>query len=234
VSTEDPVYADLHERRTSPGSTLDTIIDWSLAAVLGSDAGIVLMRSKNRMETCAPTSERLRAVHDLQLSLREGPSYEVIADDHPGSIVIGDTASDPRFPLWGRCAADAGLRSVITSVLRTRDDRFGSLNVYARQPHAFDLDDLEAIDVFARRAARAIVIAEEAHGREVALDSRKLIGQAQGMLMERFAIDGERAFELLVRLSQQHNVKLRSVADLLIRHPAAGLEELSGLMTSQS
>lgn len=234
MSTEDPVYADLHDHRASPDSTLDKIVEWSLAAVLGSDAGLVLVRGRNRLETFVPTSECVREVQELQVTLQEGPSSYVLRDEHPGSVVVDDTAADPRFPTWGRRAADAGLRSVISSVLQTRSDRFGTLNVYSRRTHAFDLDDLEAIDVFARRAARAIVVAQEAEGREVALDSRKLIGQAQGMLMERYGIDGDRAFELLVRLSQQHNVKLRKVADLLVSHPAAGLEELAGLMASPS
>jgi GAF domain-containing protein len=234
VSDEDPVYADLHDQRMDADGTLDKIVEWSLSAVLGSEAGIVLVRAKNTMETFAPTSDLVQDAHDWQVQLREGPSFVALKEiDHP-SVIIGDTATDPRFPTWGSKAAELGLRSVITSVLRTPDRRVGSLNVYGSEPHAFDLDDLEAVDVFARRAARAIVIAEEAQGREVALDTRKLIGQAQGMLMERFRIDGDRAFELLVRLSQQHNVKLRDVAGLLVRNPSTGLDELESMLPSAS
>lgn len=234
MSDEDPVYADLHAQRADAGSTLDKIVEWTLSAVLGTEAGIVLVRAKNAMETFSPTSDLVQDAHDWQVQLREGPSFVVLDEvDHP-SVIIGDTAEDPRFPNWGPKASELGLRSVITSVLRTHDRRVGSLNVYRSEPHAFDLDDLEAVDVFARRAARAIVIAEETQGREVALDTRKLIGQAQGMLMERFRIDGDRAFELLVRLSQQHNVKLRGVADLLVRNPSAGLDELESMLPSAS
>ena len=49
-------------------------------------------------------------------------------------------------------------------------------------------------------------------GLQEALSSRTLIGQAEGILMERFGIDGERAFEVLRRYSQDFNVKLRDVA----------------------
>jgi AmiR/NasT family two-component response regulator len=49
-----------------------------------------------------------------------------------------------------------------------------------------------------------------------AIDSRHLIGQAQGILMERFKLSPERAFSVLRRHSQQHNIKLHQVAGELI------------------
>ena len=42
-----------------------------------------------------------------------------------------------------------------------------------------------------------------------AIDSRHLIGQAQGMLMERFKLSPEKSFAVLRRYSQQHNIKLQ-------------------------
>jgi len=50
-----------------------------------------------------------------------------------------------------------------------------------------------------------------------AIDSRHLIGQAQGMLMERFKLSPEKSFSVLRRYSQQHNIKLHEVAGALIR-----------------
>jgi AmiR/NasT family two-component response regulator len=49
-----------------------------------------------------------------------------------------------------------------------------------------------------------------------ALDSRHLIGLAQGILMERFNLDTPRALAILRRYSQDHNVKLREVADQVV------------------
>jgi AmiR/NasT family two-component response regulator len=49
-----------------------------------------------------------------------------------------------------------------------------------------------------------------------AIDARKLIGQAQGILMERYDLDDERAFEVLRRYSQNSNLKLRDVAQMVV------------------
>ncbi|MEU6084277.1 STAS domain-containing protein [Streptomyces sp. NPDC047108] len=50
--------------------------------------------------------------------------------------------------------------------------------------------------------------------------SRPLIAQAQGMLQERYRLpDGEAAFALLRDASQRFNVKLRTIADAVVRTP---------------
>jgi AmiR/NasT family two-component response regulator len=72
--------------------------------------------------------------------------------------------------------------------------------------------------IFVQHAAVAIASAHNEAGLQVAIDARKLIGQAQGILMERFDIDADRAFEFLRRQSQAHNVKLRYVAEWVVDH----------------
>jgi ANTAR domain len=51
-----------------------------------------------------------------------------------------------------------------------------------------------------------------------ALDSRSKIGTAIGIVIERYQLDPDQAFGLLVRLSQNTNTKLRHVAQTLIDH----------------
>jgi len=45
---------------------------------------------------------------------------------------------------------------------------------------------------------------------------RDVIGQAKGIVMERFHLDTPRAFALLARLSQAGNIKLRDIAEQLV------------------
>jgi AmiR/NasT family two-component response regulator len=49
-----------------------------------------------------------------------------------------------------------------------------------------------------------------------ALASRDMIGQAKGVIMERFNLDAVEAFDLLTRLSRQSNIKLTDIARALI------------------
>lgn len=94
--------------------------------------------------------------------------------------------------------------------------RLGSVNLYWSTRREFDRDDVAFAHVFARHAAVAIAGAVDEANLNVALDGRKRIGQAQGILMERYGLDETRAFEVLRRYSQNHNLKLRHVAESVV------------------
>ena len=70
--------------------------------------------------------------------------------------------------------------------------------------------------VLARHAAVAVAATREQAQLWQAIDARQLVGQATGILMERFALDADRAFDVLRRYSQHHNLKLHEVATRLI------------------
>ncbi|HEX5255324.1 MAG TPA: ANTAR domain-containing protein [Mycobacterium sp.] len=58
-----------------------------------------------------------------------------------------------------------------------------------------------------------------------AIATRDMIGQAKGILMERFNIDADRAFGLLTRLSQETNTRVEEIARNLVqteRPPRSG------------
>ncbi len=219
--------SELHESRGSQSETLDTIVSWATLAVDATDAGLFLLRAKRAVETVVPSSPQVARVHDLQIELNEGPCIEVLAPHSVGTFLVGDTASDRRFPAWGPQAAELGLRSVISAILETPNRQYGSLNVYSSQPQAFTRDDLETIEIFSHRAARAIAVASEHAGMVAALHTRKLVGQAQGILMERLNIDGDRAFNYLVRQSQTRNIKLRDVAEWIVANRQQPLDDMN-------
>ena len=96
--------------------------------------------------------------------------------------------------------------------LYVEGDNLGSLNLYNHAANAFD-DESEQIGLlFASHAAVAYADAKKIDGLAQAIASRDLIGQAKGILMERYKIDAQKAFTLLVRVSQQRNIKLRDLA----------------------
>ena len=90
------------------------------------------------------------------------------------------------------------------------------LELFNSEPFAFDDDDIAVAHILARHASVAVGTARQEETLWQAIDARKLIGQAQGILMERFGLDGDRAFAVLQRYSQDNNVKLREVARRLV------------------
>jgi GAF domain-containing protein len=200
----------LHSEPTAE-RTVDRIVDYAKAGMRCDDAGILLVHTRRRIETAAATSERAERAHTLQSELDEGPCLDAIAEGE-NYYLIGDTATDPRWPRWGRIVADLGVRSALSIRLETHARRYGSLNLYGAQPQMFGPDDLAVASIFARHASIAVATSQEADGLQRAMDARKVIGIAMGILMERYAIEPDRAFDVLQRYSQANNIKLREVA----------------------
>ncbi len=215
---------DLHDEPTAE-RTIERIADYARIATSCDDAGIMLVHARNQIETAAATSQRVGESHNLQIVHDEGPCLDAI--EGVAIYQSSDVGNDPRWLKWGPSVAELGIRSVLSVRLETRTRRYGSLNLYADRVDAFDEDDVAVATIFVRHAAVALANAHNEEGLQVAIDARKLIGQAQGILMERFDIDADRAFDFLRRQSQAHNVKLRYVAEWVVEHrnsPEASFE----------
>jgi AmiR/NasT family two-component response regulator len=90
-----------------------------------------------------------------------------------------------------------------------------ALNLYAAGPDAFDEDTQTLASLFGAQAALLLYGAVQAAHLVKAVDSRDQIGQAKGILMERFTVDDEAAFQMLVHSSQNTNMKVTAVAEWL-------------------
>lgn len=208
---------DLHDASTAE-QTIDKIAEYAQLATDCDDAGIMLVHARRQIETAAATSDRVGESHNLQIIHDEGPCLDGLGGT--GAYISGDVGADPRWKKWGPSVAALGLNSVLSIRLETSNRRYGSLNLYAERFNAFDADDLAVAAIFVRHAAVALANAHNEEGLQVAIDARKLIGQAQGILMERFDLDADRAFEFLRRQSQDHNAKLRYVAEWVVENRA--------------
>lgn len=207
---------ELHEQ---PGvaETLDTVLRYALSAVHAESGSVMLLhRGGREIEIADRTDATAERADRLQLETGEGPCLAA-ARDNTDSAVIGDTKTDERWPVWGkRVADDLGIRSVLSVQLGTPSARVGALNMYAGVPGRFDVDDQAVAHVLARHAAVAVAGSLQVANLWQAIDARKLIGQAQGVLMERFDLDADQAFAVLRCYSQDTNTKLRDVAQRLI------------------
>jgi hypothetical protein len=141
--------------------------------------------------------------------MREGPCYHA-ATNEP-HVISTNLAADERFPNYGRKAVDAGIRAQAGLRLFDNKGSQGALNLYSQRVGAFgDLEDLARL--FTHQAAIAIGYAQEIRGLRDALETRALIGQAIGIVMQRYRMNDQRAFAFLTRLSSHRNVKLKQVA----------------------
>lgn len=165
----------------------------------------------------APPTPLVAELEDLQARLAQGPCREALAG--LDSVYVPDLLDDRRWPEFSPEAARLGVRSALAYRLAVNDETLGALQLYAHLPSAFSATERAQGLIFATLAALALAQAraqETDESRidnlEAALASREVIGQAQGILMERERITADQAFQLLRRSSQHLNRKLRAVA----------------------
>ena len=179
-------------------------------------ASLSVKRADGELETVAPTHDVVREVDAAQYELQEGPCYEAAVETV--HVIAPDLATDGRFPRYAKVAVERGIRSQAGIRLFDAPRSNGALNLYSTTPGAFE-DISTVARLFAHHAATAIAYAHEITQLREAIHTRGTIGQAVGMLMERYDLNDQRAFSLLTRLSQHRNVKLRVIAEEVVATP---------------
>jgi GAF domain-containing protein len=200
--------------------TLAQIVAVAVATIEGCDfAGLFLMEG-DVLVTPVHTDPIVEVIDTLQRDSGEGPCIDAVAQR---IMVYGDDLhTDVRWPHLGPRAAQQGIRSVLALPLAT-NGADGAVNLYARYPAAFGVVDRAKGVILSSLASIALTAAHvfEDEERRIenlhsALSSREVIGQAQGILMERERISADQSFDVLRRASQFLNVKLREVAQTLV------------------
>ena len=199
----------------SPAEAFERIAHYARTAVDARDSGIMMVKARGKVVAVSSTSDAVDQAHRLQVECGEGPCLEAIFGAKE-SYVTGDAAHDPRWPTWGSRVAEVGYRSVVSVRLATPDRTYGSLNAYSRDVDDFSDSDLDVMKYLAVHATVAIAASVAVDGLQAALESRNLIGQAQGILMATYDLDAEGAFQYLRRLSMHGNQRLFDVATQVV------------------
>ena len=195
-------------------ATLDEIAAAAVKLVDGCDAAGILTVRKGRAVTLAACGDMVRESDRLQGELGEGPCFD-LARRRDGERVYRIADMTRPQPTWQRYAAGAqklGVGSMTGVLLYTDNDDFGALNLYSRQAGAFGKDIETAGWLLASHAAVALADARTIDQLQHAMNTRHAIGEAMGILMERHQLSEDDAFNVLRRISQEHNIKLRDVA----------------------
>jgi GAF domain-containing protein len=197
-------------------STLERAVITATEIIDGCDlAGISIVHATG-IETVSSSDESLKRIDDLQFSLGQGPCLDALQEHE--TVHSPDLSNDERWPEWGpHIAQEIGVGSNVSYRLFTNRHSLGALNLYSRETHAFSTDGIYHGLALAAHVAVALAASEKEEHLERAVINRTVIGQAEGILMERFSIDAEQAFNVLRRVSQDRNVKLSLIAEELVR-----------------
>lgn len=199
--------------------TLQQIVDVAERTIEGCDGAGIFTVIDGEPTTAACSDPFVAAIDHLQIDADQGPCLDALRTGTPH--YGADLVDDARWPVFAPRAVAAGVRCVLAYPLSL--EHRSALNLYAHLPAAFGATDRAQGVLFATLARLALDTAEaRAAGDEragnlnEAMVSRELIGQAQGILMERERITADQAFDVLRRASQALNIKLRLVAENLV------------------
>lgn len=201
----------------TPHETLEVITRSALDVVDGAQhAAVTMVHGRKEIETVAATDDLVERIDQAQYETGQGPCLDALYDD--ALVRMNDEEAEQRWPDFTQRIRGMGIRSMICVRLFLRGDDVAALNMYSPDRDAFDEDDEEVARLLGTHAAVALAAARKIHQLEQKADSRDVIGQAKGILMERHGLDAESAFQVLAKGSQEANLKLVEVA----RRVAAG------------
>lgn len=203
------------DREATQEQTLQQVVELAATVVHGTDyAGVTVLRRNGQLDSPAYTDPVVVEIDQAQFQEQEGPSLEGDTDE----LILGvaDTAAEQRWPRFTERARKLGVRSLLSCRLLGEHGPLGSLNFYAESPRAFDDAAVQAAAIYSAHAALAMSQAALVDSLSAAVESRQTIGEATGLLMERYGVTSPQAFQMLVRASQHLNIKLRYVAEMVV------------------
>jgi transcriptional regulator with GAF, ATPase, and Fis domain len=199
----------------STQATLQRAVALATELIDGCDLAGVSVVHTDHINTPAATDETFRVVDEAQFQMRQGPCLDALKDHE--TVSSNDLATDERWPEWGpRMVDEAGVKSCLCFQLFTDGDSLGALNLYSRDTHGFTSADLDNGLALAAQVAIALAAAQNEDHLITGLVNRTVIGQAQGILMERYDLSSDAAFHVLVRFSTSLNAKLHEVARRIV------------------
>lgn len=200
----------------APGlaDTAEAVLAFALHALNCKYAGLALAARRGHVEIAAITDPVVETLYQAQIDNGAGPVLQALVGRV--TVSVPDVTNEVRWPAWARQAQAAGISSVLHIPMTTATSTVGVLSLFSTRPHAFSDDDEAIAYLLAEHASVAVAHARKDETLAQAVDARKIVGQAEGILMERFQVDGDRAFAILRRYSQDTNTKLHDVAQQLI------------------
>lgn len=230
LATAGEAVRDAAGGRDDPDDLIARLVAAAAKAVPGvNGAGITVVERDGQLSSRAPSDPWVADLDLRQNELGEGPC---VAAAHPDtSITAAITTPGPHamltvtnmsaqglalWPRWAPEAIEAGVHSLMAVNMTPPDGGTAALNLYSSTDDAFDLAAQLAAEAFAGQIAVGLFGSRRAADLTSALATRDVIGQAKGILIARMAVTGERAFQILVRASQDTNIKLADVARWLV------------------
>ncbi|WP_210503936.1 GAF and ANTAR domain-containing protein [Nocardioides xinjiangensis] len=195
---------------------LEVAVAAAVELIARCDHAGLTVNQKGRLVTRASSDDLVCRANQLQTELGEGPCLDVRRDQN--TLVSPALSAERRWPAWApRVHHDLGVDSMMSLLVYTDEHSYGALSLYCAQGSRFDADDVAVAQALAGQLSVIIAAEMQIDQLGLALHNRTIIGQAQGVLMERYDMTADQAFDYLRRLSSTSNRKVAVLAAEIAR-----------------
>ncbi|WP_354174208.1 GAF and ANTAR domain-containing protein [Arthrobacter sp. UYEF36] len=206
-------------------SVLDGLTGFA-AATMTSTTGVhiecaVTLRRHKRTATIGGSSEKAVVLDRIEQALGDGPCVDALEGGVP--VLLGDVASDPRWPEYRSALTAAGISSALGIPMAAGDGWGAVLNLFSPATGPFTEDVVAGAMLFAEMASKALRLAikiaaadQRGHDLKAAMENRSVIDLACGMIMAQNRCSKDDAFEFLTRASNDRNQKLYVIAQSIV------------------
>jgi len=218
------VFAALAEILYSAADSAEVysaICSAAVELIPGCDHASLMLRRGNTNVTVAASDEIAEYADDLERATGEGPCIDALDTEAPQ--LESDLRTPNQWPEFARkVVAETPIRGSMGFRLMVDRQKFGALNLFSGTPGAFTetvADHAIMLASFASVAVTALNRGEDADSLRRGLASSREIGQAVGLLMALHRVSDDEAFDILVRTSQNMNVKIAELArKVIVQH----------------
>lgn len=206
------------DEATDVETALQAITNAAVISLPGIEhAGISLLRRDRSIETRGATSDLPQQLDDLQFEFAEGPCFDAMLEGTDDLQVSNDIRHDQRWPRYVPRAVELGLKSQLGMRLFHSDQLYGALNLYSTENETIPEETVDGVQIFAAHAGAVLgrVVLEK--NLRAAMATRTVIGVATGLIMGKYEVTQEQAFQYMSRISQDTNTKLREVAERIVQ-----------------
>jgi uroporphyrinogen-III synthase len=187
------------------------------ARVMAVDScSIYLLDDKDMLVLKATTGLAPGAVGHARLKLGEGLTGHAAKIGKP--VAASHASRDPHFKYLPE-TKESMFQSLLATPLVSRGKVIGAINVQTREGREYSPDEIELLSIIADVAAGELekaLLYDEIGGLKEALETRKLVERAKGILMKRHHIEEQDAFARLQHQARASRKSMREVAEAII------------------
>lgn len=204
--------------QTTVQQTLDQVVHHAVGLVDNCDnAGVLVLSDRSRVSTLAASSALVHHSDQAQDNAGEGPCFDAARETEQVYRIADMNDTENRWPTYAPKARELGIGSMMGFLLFTEEGTLGALNMYSDRARAFTDRSEQVGWILASHAAVAFSSARSSAQLHTAMETRNEIGEALGIVMERYKVTEDDAFTVLKKTSQDRNIKLRDIARAIVQ-----------------